>query len=68
MLIALSVLSIIAAILPVVLRMLGEKAEERKNATDALVQLDIDSLRKQLELQKQQSVSEGHTPGPGGPA
>ena len=42
--------------------------EGTKNATDALVQLDIDSLRKQLELQKQQSVSEGHPPGPGGPA
>ena len=67
MAIALSVLTILAAVIPMLLEVFKTAREERKNATDALVQLDIDSLRKQLELQKQQSVPEGHPPGPGGP-
>lgn len=68
MAIALSILTILAAVVPMLVEVFKTHQEGRKNATDALVQLDIDSLRKQLELQKQQSVSEGHPPGPGGPA
>ena len=68
MAIALSVLTILAAVVPMLLEVLKTSREGRQRATDALVQLDIDSLRKQLELQQQQSVSAGHPPGPSGPA
>jgi hypothetical protein len=69
MAILLAILSIVAAVTPVILDLVGKYMASKEVSTDALIHRDIDDLRSGLNGLQQKSVSipEGPTSGPTGP-